>query len=52
MTELSQRPTMTRFSGSQSFKRLTILAMVHSFLEHALTVLATMRNTLSTKPMS
>ena len=27
MTELSQRPTMTRFSGSQSFQELTIFAI-------------------------
>ncbi|WP_236650831.1 hypothetical protein, partial [Adlercreutzia muris] len=44
---LSQRPTMTRFSGSQSFQELTIFAMVHSFLEHALTMLATMRNRMN-----
>ena len=31
MTELSQRPTMTRFSGSQSFHELTILVMYCSF---------------------
>ncbi|WP_304597078.1 hypothetical protein, partial [Adlercreutzia caecimuris] len=38
---------MTRFSGSQSFQELTIFAMVHSFLEHALTMLATMRNRMN-----
>ena len=30
--ELSQRPTMTRFNGSQSFQELTIFAMTVSFL--------------------
>ncbi|CVH75872.1 hypothetical protein BN3658_00488 [Coriobacteriaceae bacterium CHKCI002] len=33
MTELSQRPTITRFSGSQSFHELTIFAMTVSFRE-------------------
>ena len=32
MTELSHRPTITRFSGSQSFQELTIFAMTVSFL--------------------
>ena len=35
MTELSQRPTMTRFSGSQSFQEFTIFAIVVSFLAGA-----------------
>ena len=30
--ELSQRPTITRFNGSQSFQELTIFAMTVSFL--------------------